>query len=62
MGFEYDLFKKGSEAEIIVIDPEKEWVFNQENIKSKSKNSAFLGERLIGVINYTISKGFIGKN
>jgi len=62
MGFEYDLFKEGSEAEIIVFDPQKEFVFSSKNIKSKSKNSAFLGERLKGVINYTISKGFIAKN
>ena len=46
MGFESDLFQEGTEAEITVLDPQKEWVFNQSNIKSKSKNSAFLGEKL----------------
>ena len=32
------------------------------NEDTKSKNSAFLGEKLKGFINYTISKGFVGKN
>ena len=62
MGFESDLFQEGTEAEITVLDPQKEWVSNQSNIRSKSKNSAFLGEKLKGFINYTISKGFVGKN
>jgi len=62
MGFEYDLFQEGTEAEITVFDPQKEWTFSQDNIKSKSKNSAFLGQRLKGFITLTISRGFIGKN
>ncbi len=62
MGFEIDLFSPGSEAEIVIFDPVKEWIFSSERIKSKSKNSAFLGENLIGTIDYTISKDIICKN
>ncbi|MDR1958777.1 MAG: dihydroorotase [Planctomycetaceae bacterium] len=38
----------GSDADVTVIDPEKTWVFSQEEIRSKSKNSPFLGMTLTG--------------
>ena len=62
MGFEKDLFKIGAEVELAVIDPNFEYVFKKENIKSRSVNSPYIGEKMIGKINYTISKNKVYKN
>jgi len=62
MGFESDLFKIGAEVELTVLDPDLEYVFKKENIKSRSINSPYLGETMIGKINYTISKNMVYKD
>jgi len=62
MGFENDLFKIGAEVELTVLDPDLEYVFKKENIKSRSINSPYLGETMIGKINYTISKNMVYKD
>jgi dihydroorotase len=62
MGFDSDLFCKGSSAEITIIDAEEDWIFSKEHIKSKSINSPYIGKKLIGKIKYTISKSHIYKN
>ena len=62
MGFENDLFKIGAEVELTVLDPDIEYVFKKENIKSRSINSPYLGETMIGKINYTISKNMVYKD
>ena len=49
----------GSDADIIVLSPDKEWIAKKEGFLSKSKNSAFLGKRLSGVVEYTICNGSI---
>lgn len=38
----------GAAADITIFDPEAEWVLNDEEIESKSKNSPFLGWKLKG--------------
>lgn len=40
--------KEGSKANITLFNPEVKWTFGKENIKSKSKNSAFLGQAMKG--------------
>ena len=61
MGFEQDLFAKGAQAEITIIDPESSWTFTRDNIFSRSINSPFIGEKLFGQIKYTFVKGLIAK-
>lgn len=47
----------GGPADLVVFDPEKEWVV--ENFASKAVNSPFIGETMPGVISYTICRGEI---
>ena len=49
--------KEGRDADITIIDPDKEWEFKKENIVSKSKNSPFIGRRLTGCTEATICGG-----
>ena len=62
MGFDNDLLKEGKEAELVLFNEEKKWVFNKNDIKSKSKNSPFIDAQLSGKVIHTISKGVIATN
>jgi len=57
LGIDRGSLKVGSPADITIISPEKEWVVRKKDFLSRSKNSAFLGKRLKGVVEYTICKG-----
>ncbi|RZP24502.1 dihydroorotase [bacterium] len=62
MGFDNDLLKEGKEAELVLFNEEKKWVFNKNDINSKSKNSPFIDAQLSGKVIHTISKGVIATN
>ena len=38
----------GNKADISLFTTANEWIFGKENIQSKSKNSAFLGQKMKG--------------
>jgi len=59
MGFEEDLFKVGCAAELTILDPDQEWIYKEQNIYSKSRNTPFIGKKLKGKVHYTISKGTV---
>jgi len=61
MGFKANLFEKNTEAEISIIDPNEKWIFTKDNIYSRSINSPFIGEDLIGKVKYTIVKGMLAE-
>ncbi|PIW68620.1 MAG: dihydroorotase, partial [Candidatus Omnitrophica bacterium CG12_big_fil_rev_8_21_14_0_65_42_8] len=44
----------GKDADIAIISADKEWVVNKVGFASKSKNSAFIGRKLKGAVEYTI--------
>lgn len=62
MGFDYDLLKKGKEAELVLFNEDEKWVFNKNDIYSKSNNSPFIDAQLSGRVIHTISKGVITTN
>ena len=51
--------KPGFDADITIIDPDREWTVTQEGFVSKSKNSPFVGRKLQGLVEYTICGGKI---
>jgi dihydroorotase len=59
LGVEGGTLSVGTPADITVIDPEKRFVFTEESILSKSKNSPFLGWELQGKAVMTILAGRI---
>ena len=59
LGRDAGLIQEGSAADIVIIDPEKEWLVQKDGFASKSKNSAFIGRTLKGCVDYTICKGQI---
>ncbi len=59
LGLKKGTLSKGRDADIIIVDPDKEWKVEKKNFVSKSKNSAFLGRKLKGVVEKTIHKGKI---
>ena len=59
MGFNSDLLSENKIAELVILDPIKKWRFEVSDIFSKSYNSPFIGQELIGKVDYTISKGYM---
>lgn len=49
----------GGRADIAIIDPDYEYILKEEHILSKSKNTAFLGKSLKGIVRLTIVEGEI---
>ena len=49
----------GSDADIIIVSPDKKWLVEKSGFISKSNNSAFLNRTLSGAVDYTILGGKI---
>lgn len=49
----------GSKADLIIFDPKQEWVFDESDIASKSKNTPFIGYKLKGRIEAVIVGGIL---
>ncbi|MBR6384255.1 MAG: dihydroorotase [Lachnospiraceae bacterium] len=49
----------GKPADITIADINEKWIVSEDNFKSKSHNSPFIGEELTGRIKYTICDGRI---
>lgn len=53
------IIKEGFDADLTIIDENKEWTVTAEGFVSKSKNSPFIGWKLNGAVEYTICNGKI---
>ncbi len=62
MGFDDDLLQVGKPAELTVFNPHLEYEFSVGDIQSKSSNSPYIGQQLIGRTCLTINKGVIAVN
>jgi dihydroorotase len=62
LGIDRGTLKAGAVADITLIDPGREWVFNAESLASKSKNSPWLGCKMKGATAYTIVGGRVVYN
>jgi dihydroorotase len=49
----------GAPADVVLFDPERRWVVREEDFYSKSRNSPFIGETLVGQADLTIVGGKI---
>ena len=59
MNIKLSEIKNKTKAELVVIDPKKEWVFKENDIFSKSQNTPFLNQKFTGRINFTIHKNIL---
>lgn len=59
LGLNKGTLSEGRDADITIVDPNEEWVYKREDIRSKSKNSPFIGSKFKGKVKYTIVAGRI---
>ncbi|PIQ88519.1 MAG: dihydroorotase [Candidatus Omnitrophica bacterium CG11_big_fil_rev_8_21_14_0_20_42_13] len=59
LGINKGTLSEGADADIIIVDTDKEWVVKKDDFVSKSQNCAFLGKKLKGVVEHTVCGGRI---
>lgn len=59
LGIEGGQVAEGKPADLLVFNPDEEWVYRKEDIKSRSKNSPYIGRKLKGRVVCTICQGRI---
>ncbi|MCG8431734.1 MAG: dihydroorotase [Candidatus Omnitrophica bacterium] len=59
LGVEAGTLVKGADADLVIVDEGREWQVRPEDFCSQSANSAFIGQKLRGVVEYTFLKGEI---
>ncbi|MFH0827086.1 MAG: dihydroorotase [Candidatus Omnitrophota bacterium] len=59
LGLSKGTLKEGADADLTVVAPKEEWLAEKAALVSKSKNCAFLGRALKGVVEYAICSGRI---
>ena len=57
LGLDAGVLKVGGVADIVIFDPNKEWVVDSTQFKSKARNTPYGGMKLKGKVKYTISYG-----
>ncbi len=61
LGHEFGRIQKGCEANVVLVDLEKEWPVTHKEFESKSKNSCFLNLKLKGRVAATVCAGKLWK-
>lgn len=49
----------GDTADLVIFDPDEEWVIDKEQFASKGRNTPFHGRTVKGKVKYTVSNGII---
>ena len=49
--------EKGFEADFVLLDPQRKWTVGPDTLRSRSRNSSFLGETLKGAVVATFLRG-----
>jgi dihydroorotase len=57
LGLPLGRLQEGGEADFVLLDPEREWLVTRETLRSRSRNSSFLGETLKGCVVATFLRG-----
>jgi len=57
LGIDGGEIREGARADIALVDPQKKWIFTEQEVRSKSKNSAFLGDAFTGRVEQTMVQG-----
>ena len=57
LGLEAGTLKPGSPADIVLVDLDRPWVVEEHKLRSRSKNTAFEGARLQGMVLQTLVAG-----
>ncbi len=59
LGLSKGMLCVGRGADLVLFDPEEEWVIDKEQFVSKGRNTPFHGRTVRGKVKYTISRGTI---
>ncbi len=62
LGLEIPEIAAGEPAELTIFDPEAKWTFTEKDIKSRSKNSPFVGKEFTGRVVGTVNNGQVYLN
>ena len=54
LGIDRGVIEEGKIADITIFDPNKEYIYTEDMIVSKSKNTPYIGKKLKGQVRYTI--------
>jgi dihydroorotase len=57
LGLEAGTLQIGAPADLIIFDPDEPWIVDAEQLRSKSKNTAFEDARMTGKIKHTVVAG-----
>ena len=57
MGLDRGSLKRGGAADLVIIDPLKEYIYKKDSIESKSKNSPFIDWKLKGGVTHVFVNG-----
>jgi len=59
LGIGRGIVVEGGRADVVIVDPDRQWTYARETVISKSKNSPFIGKTLTGMVLVTIAAGKI---
>lgn len=57
IGIDRGTLQEGKSADVVIVDPDEEWIVTPQTLVSKGKNTPFLGKKLKGLVLYTIFEG-----